>query len=215
MPQSTEAVSPVQPLSAISSYVGDAPTTVSTSSGFGAPGASYSYVPHPLTIYNSIANTETKLAGTHMGLKEHSVNPLHSRSPHRHTRGITAQVLLGLALGTVSAHQRLVPNPSRLISVRGRNAIWWVLKPSPSLIPIPYHLSRLSPSTLPLHHIPPIIQFPHSPKHPSFRLIVVLLPLLLCLPSRPHRLMYRRCFLPPARPFPCRPARVMASQSPG
>ena len=151
-----------------------------------------------------------------MGLKELFVNPLHSRSPHRHTRGITAQVRLALALGTVSAHQRLVPNPSRLISVRGRNAIWWVMKQSPSPIPIPYHLSRLSPSSLPLHHIPPIIQFRHSPNHPSFPLIVVLLLLLLCPPSPPRHLMYLlRCFLPPARPFLCRPTRAMALQSPG
>lgn len=158
------------------------------------------------------------MAGIHMGLKEHFVNPLHSRSPHRHTRGITVQALL--ALGTVSAHQRLVPNPSRLISVRGRNAIWWVMKQSPSPIPIPYHSSRLSPSSLPLHHIPlppPIIQFPHFPKHPSFHLIVVLLLLLLCLLSRPHRLMYLpRCFLPPlARPSLCGPTRAMALWSPG
>jgi hypothetical protein len=170
--------------------------------------------PPPCTLH-SIANTERKLAGIHMGLKEHSVNPLYSRSPHRHARGITAQARLALALGTVSAHQRLVPNPSRLISVRGRNAIWWVMKPSPSRIPIHYHSSRLSPPSVPLHHIPPIIQFRHSPKHPSFRLIVVLLLLLLCLPSPPHRLMYRPCFLPLARPSLSRPTRVMALQSPG
>ena len=186
----------------------DAPTT---SGGFGAPGASYSYV--PLELYYSIANTERKLAGIHMGLKEHSVNPLYSRSPHRHARGITAQALV---LGTVSEHQRLVPNPSRLISVRGRNAIWWVMKPSPSRIPIHYHSSRLSPSSTPLHHIPPIIPFRHSPKHPSFLLIVVLLLLLLlCPPSPLHRLMYRPCSLPLVPPSPCRPTRVVALQSPG
>jgi len=206
------SLSPVQPQSAISSYAGDPPTTASTSGGFGAPGANYSYVP-PLHFTTQLQILIRNLAGIHMGVKEPSANPLHSRPPHRHTRGITVRVRL--ALCTVSAHQRLVLNHSHLISARGRNANWWVLKPSPFLIPIPYHSSRLSPPTLPLHHVPPIIQFRHIPKDPSFRLIVVLLLLRLCLPSPRRRLMYRRCFLPPVRPTPCRPTRVMALRSTG
>ena len=156
--------------------------------------------PFRLALYHSIANTETKLAGIHMGL---FVNSPHSRSPHRqHARGKTAQVRLALALGTVSAHQRLVPNPSHLISVRGRNAIWWVMiKQYLSPIPIPYHLSPLSPSSPPpLHHILPIIQFRRSPPQPP------LISFDSCSPSpsppSPRHLMYLlRCFLSPARLF--------------
>lgn len=167
----------------------------------------------PLHLTILLQILKRNVAGIHMELKDHTVSPLHRRSPHRHTRGIIAWVRL--ALGTVSAHQRRVPNPSRLISARGRNANWWVIKPSPFLIPILYHLCRLSPPSPPLHHIPPIIQFHHSPKHPSFRWIVVLLLLLLCLRIPRRRLMYRRCFLPPARPSPCRATRAMGSQYPG
>ena len=64
IPQNADAVSPIQPLSAVSSYAaGDASAMVSTSGGFGAPGANYSYVPLPLApcTLNSIANTEMKL----------------------------------------------------------------------------------------------------------------------------------------------------------
>ena len=143
-----------------------------------------------------------------MELKERSASPLYRRSPHRHTREIIARAPLALVLDTILAHQKLVPNPSRLISARGRNAIWWVLKPSPSLIPILYHSSRLSPPSPPLHHIPPIILLRRSAKPPSFRLIAILLLLLLC----PRSL---RCFLPRARHSPCPPTRVMASQCMG
>jgi len=165
--------------------------------------ATRTYPPLHFTIRLQIL--KRNLAAIHMELKEHSASPLHRRSLHRHTRGIIARVRL--ALDTFLAHQKLVPNPSRLISARGRNAIWWVLKPSPSLIPILYHSSRLSPPSLPLHHIPPIVLLRRSTKPPSFRLIAILL-LLLCPRSR-------RCFLPPARLSPCRPTRVTASQSLG
>jgi hypothetical protein len=139
---------------------------------------------------------------THMELKARSASPL----PHRHTRGILARA--PLALDTILAHQKLVPNPSRHISARGRNAIWWVLIPSPSLIPIHYLSSRLSPLSPPLHHIPPIILLPPSTKHPSFPWIAILLLLLLCPRSLP-------CFLPRAHPSPCRPTRAMASRFTG
>ena len=139
---------------------------VGSSGGFGAPGASYSYV-LPLTLYNSIANTEIKNGrypyGAQGALRQPAAQSITSQAHSRNNSPGSSGV--GYSLGAPEAGPE--PLAPYFRTGQERNLVGYETIPIPNSNPLPFvpSLSILpttsSHSSSPSHHS--VSSFPQAP----------------------------------------------------